>query len=179
MTRKVQSAEGKLSDSVGAVAFRALGSTFFAPGRRSRRGFTLVEVLVSLGIFAVAVVVLGAAYVNVLVGYQTMKGRTTAQDDLAFARSQLMAEPVRETAEQGGQMRMSDNGNLRWTAEIDETDRADLFDVTIEYEISPNTGPLRRERQTFRLLRPTWSKIEKREELRAGFKKQLEKERAR
>ncbi len=36
------------------------------PRRRRRRGFTLVEVLVALAIFALAAVALGGAYVNLI-----------------------------------------------------------------------------------------------------------------
>ena len=39
---------------------------------RAKRGFTLVEVLVALCIFAMAAVVLGSAYVNVLTGYEVV-----------------------------------------------------------------------------------------------------------
>lgn len=39
----------------------------------SRRAFTLIEVLVSLAIFALAAVSLGAAYSNVLLSRQTLR----------------------------------------------------------------------------------------------------------
>ena len=42
---------------------------------QSSRGFTLIEVLVSLAIFALAAVVLSVAYLNIIGSYRAMAGR--------------------------------------------------------------------------------------------------------
>lgn len=145
--------------------------------RRPRRAaFTLVEVLVSLGIFALAAVVLGAAYVNILVNYQAMRAWTTDRQDMALARALVLAEPDRAKVERGGEVARLAGGNLRWTATIAETTRADLFKVTLEMEINPPApAAARREQQAFLLLRPTWSDPAEREKLRAAFREQLAK----
>jgi general secretion pathway protein I len=143
--------------------------------RPDRKGaFTLIEVLVSLGIFALAAIVLGTAYVNILTNYQAMRAWTVDKEELAFARATLLAEPDREKAEQGGEAALLAGGNIRWTAAIDETTRADLFRVTLDLEITPPppAGP-RREKQVFLLLRPTWSDPARREKLQAEFREQL------
>jgi len=136
--------------------------------------FTLVEVLVSLGIFALAAVALSTAYVNVLTTYHAMRARAGSADEIAFVRAALLAEPARDRAEQGGQLSLPAGGTLRWRAEIDEAFRADLFRVTLEFEILPRgQSPSRRERQSFLLLRPTWSDPARREKLRDAFRARL------
>ena len=142
----------------------------------SRRAFTLVEVLVSLAIFAVAAVVLGAAYVNILVNYQSMRAWSADRDELAFARATLLAEPDRAKAERGGELTLLAGGNLRWKATITELPRADLFKVALDLEIAPpSPAPVRHEQQVFVLLRPTWSDPAQREKLRTAFRESLAK----
>src|SRR4051812_36743284 len=141
---------------------------------RGGGGFTLIEVLVSLGIFAIAAVVLGTAYVNVLLNYDAMRVRTAEKSDLAFARATLLAEPVRTEAERGGQMTTAGGGTLRWHAEIREASRADLFEVALDFEVAtPGQTAARHTRENFLLLRPTWSEPTKREQLRAAFRDEL------
>lgn len=136
--------------------------------------FTLVEVLVSLAIFALAAVVLGTAYVNVLVNYHAMRGRGAEKSEITFARGTLLAEPVRARAERGAQVPLPEGGMLRWHATIEETSLADLFRVNLEMEIaSGGRTPLRRENQSFLLLRPTWSEPDQREKLRTAAREKL------
>lgn len=126
----------------------------------SRRGFTLLEVLVALAISAAAGVVLVAAYINVLNAYDVV-GRSNQRDqDIAFARGILLAEPDRKKAEDGGDFDTADGGHLRWRATIDPTDLADLFRVTFVCELSAPPGPRPPPppvTEQFMLLRPTWS----------------------
>jgi general secretion pathway protein I len=58
-----------------------------------RRAFTLIEVLVSLAIFAVAAVSLGAAYSNVLLSRIAMKQDEQRLDDRARCRAALLETP--------------------------------------------------------------------------------------
>ncbi len=141
-----------------------------------RRAFTLVEVLVGLGIFAVAAVVLGAAYVNILVNYQAMRAWSSDREELAFARAAVLTEPDRTKAEHGREIALLAGGNLRWKATIAELPRADLFQVTLDVEVAPlPPAPPRREQQVFVLLRPTWSDPAQREKLRTVFRESLTK----
>ena len=138
--------------------------------------FTLVEVLVGLGIFAMAAVVLGAAYVNILVNYQAMRAWSSDREELAYARASVLAEPDRTKAERGGEIALLTGGNLRWKATIADLPRADLFQVTLDLEVAPlPPAPARREKQVFVLLRPTWSDAAQREKLRAAFRESLAK----
>lgn len=142
---------------------------------RSRRpGFTLVEVLVSLALFAMAAVVLGAAYVNVLASHQSVRVRQHDRPAIEFVRGLLLAEPDRARAAEGGEMTLSDGELLRWRTSIGETAIADLFVVTIGYEFHSTGEPApRREAERLQLLRPTWSDPLTREALRASSRERL------
>ena len=71
-------------------------------------------------------------------------------------------------------MTLLGGGTLRWTATIAELPRADLFQVTLDLEINPPApAPVRRDRQVFVLLRPTWSDPALRETLRTASRERL------
>jgi prepilin-type N-terminal cleavage/methylation domain-containing protein len=100
------------------------------PFRRSRkrlryenntRAFTLVEVLVALVIFAMAAVVLGSSYVNVLTSYEVVARGTRTNADLGFAREQVLREPDRKKLEQGGEFETLGGGRAKWSVEIAST----------------------------------------------------------
>lgn len=142
-------------------------------------GFTLIEVLVSLGIFALAAVALGTAYVNVLLNYHNMQRLGAERSEIAMARAELLAEPDRARVERGGEVPLADGGLLRWEARLEETSLADLFQVELALEIAPGGQiPLRREQEVFLLLRPTWSDPAKHEQLRAASRARLLKRRS-
>lgn len=147
------------------------------PGRAST-GFTLIEVLVSLAIFALAAVVLSAAYLNVLSSYQAAARRQQGEEDWKLVRAAVAAEPDRAVIEKGGDISLPDQRRLRWTATIESTTVADLFAVTLEAsaeDSGPAGGWTRAER--LMLLRPSWSDPAERAELRAAAKARLEAER--
>jgi type II secretion system protein I len=140
-----------------------------------RRGFTLIEVLVALAIFALSVIVLGAAYVNVLNAYD-LAGRTNAYaEDVRFARAQLLAEPDRQKAEDGQSFDTPGGQHLKWSAKIESTDTADLFRVHFLCEIA-GTGaqesppPVKEE---FMLDRPTWADAAENSKLRDDAKQRI------
>lgn len=120
--------------------------------------FTLLEVIVTLAIFALAAVVLGAAYVNVLNAYATVARGNQTDEDLRFARAQLLAEPDRTKAETGGDFATADGRTVKWHATIENTTTADLFTVTFVCEMpDAANGGTQATTETFSLLRPTWA----------------------
>jgi general secretion pathway protein I len=135
---------------------------------RRLRAFTLLEVLVALAIFAMAAIALGAAYANVLISYADLNRVDERHEDVRFARAALLAEADRENAEEGAEFESGEGRRVRWRAEIEPTNVADLFAVTFICEVE-DPGELRPREivQTFRLLRPTWSDAAERETLRA------------
>jgi prepilin-type N-terminal cleavage/methylation domain len=144
------------------------------------RAFTLVEVLVSLAIFALAAVALGAAYVNLILAHEALR-RTEPQDEaLRLARRALLAEPELEAAETGDEVVLTDERTARWRAEIEPLPVADLFSATLEVEVpAPDRGSTEKFTETHVLLRPTWSTEADRKQLLDDAKRRLDEERAR
>ena len=123
-----------------------------------RRGFTLLEVLVALAVFALGAIVLGAAYVNVLNAFETAQRSNQGEEDVRFARAQLLAEPDHDKAEQGGDFVSLGGQTVRWHATIEATNTADLFSVTFVCEFGEAPGSAAQTvTENFTVLRPTWA----------------------
>jgi general secretion pathway protein I len=138
------------------------------------RAFTLIEVLISLAIFALAAVVLAAAYLNVLGSYQAVARRQQGEEEWKLVRTTVLSEPDRTKIEAGGRLALADGSSLRWTAKIEEAAVADLFAVTIRAgpEFAVGTENRARE-QKLMLLRPHWSDPVARDKLRAATQQRL------
>lgn len=134
---------------------------------RRTAAFTLLEVLIALAIFALAAVVLGASYINVLNAYSRVNEAQRLDEEVAFARRELLTEADRDELEQGGEYETRDGRRVAWRVEIEPTEIADLFDVTFTCEFD-RTAEAEPEQvvQRFRLLRPSWSEEVERETLR-------------
>jgi general secretion pathway protein I len=132
--------------------------TEFKPTWRGRHAFTLLEVLMALVIFALAAVVLGSAYVNVLNSYDIAARGTVVDVDFAYARQIVTTEPDRTKLEQGGEFDTSGGRHARWSVEITATTMPDLFNVAFTCELSdPSRPEPQKVTESFVLLRPTWS----------------------
>jgi len=128
----------------------------------------------ALVIFALAAVVLGSAYLNVLTGYEIARSSNATDVDLDFARSQLLAVADLQTAENGAEFDDTAPGeaatprHVKWTADIEPTDTTDLFTVTFTCTISEGIAQPAKVTETFMLLRPTWSDPATRSTLRSN-----------
>jgi len=136
-------------------------SRFPAP----RRAFTLIEVMIALSIFAMAAIVLGASYVNVLMAYEVAARGTQDDEDFRFARQQLLAVAELKKVEEGQEFESTGGRKVRWTAEVNPTAMPDLYDVVFKCEIS-DSAKKRELTETFRLLRPSWAEAADRDKLR-------------
>lgn len=130
-----------------------------APASRAAlRGFTLLEVLMALMIFALAAIVLSASYVNILNAYMIVERSAQTNADVAFARALVLTEPDRKKLEQGGEFDTTDNRHVKWEVEIASTSTADLFTVNFTCAVGALSEPEpQKTLQTFTVLRPTWS----------------------
>ncbi len=129
-----------------------------ARSRRQTAGFTLLEVLMALAIFAMAAIVLASSYINILMAYDFAAKETVSNADLTFARSLVLEEPDREKVERGGDFDSAEGGRVTWKAEIASTNTADVFTVTFTCEVAEGTqGQPQKTVETFTVLRPTWS----------------------
>ncbi len=131
------------------------------------RAFTILEVLAAFAIFAMAAIVMGTAYVNVLLGYAHAERATQIDADVRFAREMLFRQPDLEEVEDGDEFETADGRRIIWRAIVEPTLVADLFDVEFEVElIDGNSGRGEVITERFRLLRPTWSEDDDRDRLR-------------
>lgn len=152
-------------------------------GPRSRRlgpgkgGFTLVEVLLALCVFALAAVVLGASYLNVLNSYEVVSRGVQVNEDFAFARQIVLREPDRKKLEEGGEFEVAGGSGrrARWSVEITSTTMPDVFNVAFTCEIADPMRPTPDKIvQNFILLRPTWVvDPAEREKLKADVKSRI------
>lgn len=148
--------------------------------RRARRktpragGFTLIEVLVALAIFAFAGVVLIGAFVNVLNAQQAALRRDSLVSARRLVHAALWSQPDLTKVEEWNELELPDGYRVRWQAAVTPADIADLFDVTLQIELTaPDGRPLPAVTEDFRLLRPTWSQPADREALRAAARSRL------
>jgi len=122
------------------------------------RGFTLLEVLMALVIFALAATVLAGAYLNVINSYSILARGNQLDSDLAYARSLVVLEPDIKKLENGGEFDTTDNRHAKWSVDVQPTTTADLFTVTFTCEFTGTSGgESQKNVETFMLLRPTWS----------------------
>jgi general secretion pathway protein I len=143
-----------------------------------RRGFTLIEVLMSLAIFALAAVSLGAAYSNVLMSRLALKQDEQRLDDQARCRAALLETPGFDDVEAGGEIHLPGGRTARWQGKIEATAVSDLFAVQLTAEIEPPDGGEAEEfTETRMLLRPTWSIPADRQKIRDEVRQRLLQER--
>lgn len=142
-----------------------------------RRAFTLIEVLVSLAIFAIGAVVLSAAYVNVIAGYRAHDDARDHESTWQLARLVVVTESDRAKVEAGGTMNLPDQASFAWSTDIEPTTVADLFSVTLHVEVTGAT-PWTKEEHLL-LYRPGWSDAGDRDQLREDSRQKLAKEKGR
>lgn len=138
---------------------------------RRAAAFTLIEVLVSLALLALAAVVLGAAYANTLEAHRAAAQRAGLGQPLEFLREAVLLEPDRLKVEAGGDIILPGNRRLRWSAEVGETAVPDLFLVVVTGTAETEAGRGTEEfAQSLHLLRPTWSDPGRRDEIRQRWR---------
>ncbi|AHF93045.1 N-terminal cleavage protein [Opitutaceae bacterium TAV5] len=145
---------------------------------RGRRGFTLIEVLVALAIFAIAAVALGAAYVNLISANAAINEEDPTDDDMRWVRLAFLRVSSRDDAEKGDEVRLPGDRIARWTATVEPTPVSDLFVATLEAELpKADSNETLKLTETFTLLRPSWSEEADRKKLRDDAKQRLERAR--
>lgn len=124
----------------------------------SLAGFTLIEVLIAVALFAMAASVLSSSFVNALLLDERGRSQQLQNIDQANVRMQLLLEPSRQAAQDGASCETLYNGRAKWYAEIEATDVVDLFRVQLHVDfLSPGKGQTEQYSESLYLLRPTWS----------------------
>jgi len=160
---------------------RGSGNPLPAACRRELQGmtagaFTMLEVLVAVAIFAIAVVALAGAYVDILNSVERVKVDQSLENELAHVRARILLEPDLDAIEQGGEVATATQGVAAWSATVEATSIADLFRVTLEIHFEGDGESVAESatKQTLYVLRPDWSDPTEREDLRAERRRQIE-----
>ena len=142
--------------------------------RRTVSGFSLIEVVVALALFAMASVVLTSSFVNALLAREHGQSNDLRHADIRAVRMQLLLEPNVDDAEDGGRYDTLNNGTANWEASIEPTNVIDLFEVQLQIEFSdPQEQQATSHAESLYLLRPTWSKSDERSDLLQDKKDEL------
>lgn len=134
--------------------------------RPSKRGFTLIEVVIAVALFAMAATVLSSTFVNALLAREHVQNNDLHNADIRAVRLQLLLQPNLEDAEDGNDLETLNSGEATWSAEIEPMEVVDLFRVMLQIEFHE---PLENQEATYSevlyLLRPTWSEAGERSDL--------------
>ena len=122
----------------------------------NRQGFTILEVLVAVVIFAGAAMVLVASYVNILGNFENSRIQTNYEEELAFVRADMQIISDIEEAMEGADFDMGNDVSGSWYSEIEMTEFPNLFNVNLIVNMTDKEGERRQLTQQFYLLRPTW-----------------------
>lgn len=125
-----------------------------------RRGFTIIEVLVALAVFAYAAIVMSASYIGVLNAYGRAHVVMQTDEDVKFARAELLNQSDYTTAQAGDTFDTVDGRNVSWVATInDQGTIPDLFAVNFQCTVTPADTSVQpvTTTESFIVLRPTWS----------------------
>lgn len=134
----------------------------------STRAFTLVEVMMAMALFGIAVTTFAAAYINVIQAIEAIQVDQAYEQDLTLIRQQVLIKQDIEDLEEGGEIFTGSHGEASWRVEYEPTLVADLFKLTLIMEIlDRETDKMREVVETHYLTRPTWSDPVERAELRA------------
>jgi general secretion pathway protein I len=142
---------------------------------RTEPGFSLIEVVVALALFAMASVVLTSSFVNALLAREHGQSNDLRHADIRAVRMQLLLEPNMDDAEDGDRYDTLNNGTANWEASIEPTNVIDLFEVQLSIEFSePQEEQAATYTESLYLLRPTWSKTDERSSLLQDKKDELQ-----
>ena len=145
---------------------------------RTEPGFSLIEVVVALALFAMASVVLTSSFVNALLAREHGQSNDLRHADIRAVRMQLLLEPNIDDAEDGDRYDTLNNGTANWQASIEPTNVIDLFEVQLSIEFSePQEEQAATHTESLYLLRPTWSESDERSDLLQDKKDELQNSR--
>ena len=145
---------------------------------RHRRGFTFIEVLIALFVFALMAAAVSQTFINILRALERKEVNTNRNDALRFVRSQIVLEPDLETFEDGGEIETLDAGQAEWDVVVEPTDIPHLFEVFLKIEFS-GTDEVESwiHEETLRLLRPTWTEDSDADDLMFDLQERIEDDR--
>ena len=149
---------------------------------KDRLGFSLMEVLVALAIFAIAIAVLAQAVNNAIRGLELVKHDQHQAQLYRFGLRQILRLEERDEVEDGGKFETPEDGSIDWSAEVEETEILDLFELKVEMSLEGQEVSVFDDKEgvhleTLYVYRPTWSDSLDRESLLQDKQDALEQER--
>ena len=133
---------------------------------RQTKGFSLIEVLIALALFAICSNLIASAFINALLARERNASSTYQDIAINTVRKQLLLEKNSEDAEEGGTLTLLEKGDASWIVEIYPTDIIDLFECRFDIEFLESDSPNQEiYSETLYLLRPTWSESDERSSL--------------
>ena len=142
--------------------------------KTNRQGFTILEVLVAVVIFAGAATVLVASYINILSNFEASRVRTNFEEELAYVRSDLQLLSDVEEAMDGDEFDMGNGVTGTWYSEIEMTEIPNLFSVNMFVDMTNADGERMELDQQFYLLRPTWSEADEVDRARQDLQERMQ-----
>ncbi|MGJ8650097.1 MAG: PulJ/GspJ family protein [Opitutaceae bacterium] len=134
--------------------------------KHHKKGFSLIEVVIAVALFAMAATVLSSTFVNALLLRDRVQSNDIRNADIRAVRLQLLLTPNLDDAEDGAEIETLSNGEATWRAEIEPTNVIDLFHVELFIEfLDPQEEQEATHQETLYLLRPTWSDSSERSDL--------------
>jgi len=141
------------------------------------RGFSLIEVLVAIAIWGVAVTVLLQAFVNTLTVLDHLETDSSRDLDLKFIRNNILQEADLDTFEEGGEITTLNMGTAHWEAEVEPTSIPNLFEVLLTIEFEGTDVEIPTIEETIYVLRPTWSDPLDKADIKEDIQKKIEAQR--
>lgn len=141
---------------------------------KGKQGFTILEVLVAVVIFAGAATVLVASYINILSNFEASRVKTNFDEELAYVRADLQLLSDVEEAMQGGEFDMGNGVSGTWYSEIVMTEVPNLFSVNLFVDMVNADGERLELNQLFFLLRPTWGEPDEVDRARQDLQERMQ-----
>lgn len=138
------------------------------------KGFTILEVLVAVVIFAGAATVLVASYVNILSNFEASRVKTNFDEELAYVRSEFQMISDIEEATDGREFDMGNGVQGQWYSEIEMTEIPNLFSVNLVADMTDSEGERQQLNQQFYLLRPTWGEPDEVDKARQNMQERMQ-----
>lgn len=140
----------------------------------ARSGFTVIEVMLALALFGVAITTFSAAYLNIINAIDAIQVDQPFEQDMTMIRSAAFSNALIEELEEGGEVSTGSHGEASWSVEYEPTLVADLFKVRLLVEIKDREkDEMRKVEEIHYLTRPTWSDPVDRQDLRADTRDRL------
>ena len=135
--------------------------------RRQRGAFSLIEVLVALAIFTLAVAVMAQGVNNAMHAIDVVKSETERDQSFRFASRQILKIEDRNEVEDGGAFSLANDGKVLWQAVLEETEILDLFKLEVTMSLEGVEGLSEEEEylEAVYIWRPEWSISEERSSL--------------